>query len=75
MNYKITNKSAEVTITNLDVDDKATSENIYSYLPQEVQDFYYANKNKPNFNETRVNGRARFEDKVIDGFTVYFELT
>ncbi len=78
-NYKIASKYAEVTITANDIDENCTEENIYEYMPKEVKDFYYKNKNKSNFRETRISGRCSpdtpFTEKGIDGITFIFELT
>lgn len=82
MKYKLENKYAEVSITPKDVDGNMTKENIYSYMPEEVQEFYYKNKDKSNFKETLISGimRPYFENDQqvlttsFNGVTFIFEL-
>lgn len=79
MEYKISDKVASVTITAKDVDEKVTKENVYNYMPKEVQDFRNKNKDKPNFKETYINGRTSpylqsSEGISWDAVTYYFEL-
>lgn len=78
MDYKVTNKYVEVTISSNDVDSNCNENNIYSYMPREVQDFYNKNKEKPNFRETKINGRyapySPSTENSVDGITFIFEL-
>ncbi len=78
MDYKIEEKIVEFTLTAADVDDKYTEENFYSYLPKEVQDWYYKNKDKKGFVATFINGRTKpYKERgayFVDGITGIFEI-
>lgn len=76
MYYKISEKSVEVHITNLDIDKGIDIYNPYEHFPSKVKDFIHINKDKQNFKESKVNGRTQYEDdSSIDGMIFLFELT
>jgi len=77
MEYKITNKYAEVTLTSKDIDKNAIDREIFSYMPKEVIEFRDKNKNKSNYKENYIYGRTTpyLKNELFDGVTCYFELT
>ena len=77
MEYKITNKYAEVTLTSKDIDKNAIGREIFSYMPKEVIEFRDKNKNKSNYKENYIYGRTTpyLKNELFDGVTCYFELT
>jgi len=77
MEYKITNKYAEVTLTSKDIDKNAIDRDIFSYMPKEVIEFRDKNKNKSNYKENYIYGRTTpyLKNELFDGVTCYFELT
>jgi hypothetical protein len=77
MYYKVENNKVEVHVTAKDVDSNCTEENIYSYMPKEVQDFINENKNKSTFKKTEILGRVApyptNPSEIVDAIAFYFE--